>query len=172
MTLKLNVRVGIDIGGVIIDRAKNDGSDTSFFSDRYLEATPVEGVFEAVKAIVDKHGQQNVYLVSRAGTETERKSKEWLHHHDFFRKTGMNKDNLRFCRERADKAPICQKLRITHFIDDRAEVLSYLFTVPILILFGTPEDVAKEVGSLDYMQLARTIPLNKWSEIANFIVDG
>lgn len=30
---------------------------------------------------------------------------------------------VRFCRERPQKAPICAELGITHFIDDRADVL-------------------------------------------------
>jgi len=32
-------KIGIDIGGVIIDRARNDNSDTSLFGANYLNAT-------------------------------------------------------------------------------------------------------------------------------------
>ncbi|HJZ19149.1 MAG TPA: hypothetical protein VJ208_03525 [Candidatus Nanoarchaeia archaeon] len=37
--------LGVDIGGVIIDRVRNDGTDTAFKSKRYLETTAIPGVF-------------------------------------------------------------------------------------------------------------------------------
>jgi hypothetical protein len=44
---------------------------------------------------------------------------------------------VRFCREWADKATHCTELAITHFIDDKTEVLACLVSVvPHLFLFG------------------------------------
>ena len=49
----------------------------------------------------------------------------------------MPPDNLQFCLERAQKAEICRDLGLTHFIDDRADVLEHLEpVVPHRYLFG------------------------------------
>jgi hypothetical protein len=40
--------IGIDIGGVIIDRT-NDKADTSFFGPNYLATTAVPAVFNALR---------------------------------------------------------------------------------------------------------------------------
>lgn len=121
------MRIGIDIGGVIIDRA-NDGTDTSFFGDNFLRTTPVAGVFEGIKALVDSGA--DCYIVSKAGVKTQERSKLWLVNQEFFRKTGFDPEHIHFCRERHEKAPIAQRLKLTHFIDDKLEVLGYLDTVP------------------------------------------
>lgn len=39
-------------------------------------------------------------------------------------------DHLYFCILRSEKAPICEKLGVTHFVDDRTEVLSHMKSVP------------------------------------------
>ena len=44
---------------------------------------------------------------------------------------------VRFCRQRPEKRDICQELNITHFVDDRPDVLASLKgTVPHRYLFG------------------------------------
>ncbi len=126
--------LGVDIGGVVISRA-SERTDTSFFRENYLETPPVAGVFEAVGRLVRERFGEHVWLVSKCGPRVERKSREWLAHHRFFAQTDVNPEHLRFCRERRDKAGICAELGITHFVDDRLEVLGYLCSVPHLYLF-------------------------------------
>lgn len=46
---------------------------------------------------------------------------------------------LFFCEKREGKNPICKILKVTHFIDDRLEVLGYLETVENKFLFN-PDD--------------------------------
>lgn len=66
-------------------------------------------------------------------------------HHRFFERTGIPPDNLRFCIERSQKAGHCASLGITHFIDDRADVLDHLEGVVLhRYLFGPQR---KPVGS-------------------------
>lgn len=127
--------LGIDIGGVIMDRA-NDKSDTSFFSQNYLQTTCNPGMFEAVKELVDIFGADNVWIVSKAGARTQARSLEWLAHHDFYKRTGFKFGNVKFCLERHEKAPICITLGITHFIDDKIEVMGYLESVSKRFCFG------------------------------------
>jgi hypothetical protein len=154
--------LGIDIGGVIIDRV-NDDTDTSFFGDNYLKTTAVPGAFEAIKSLVDRRFQGHAYVVSKCGKNVERKTREWLAHHDFYRRTGLHEDDVHFCRKRHEKAPICARLGITHFVDDRLEVLSYLETVPHKYLFRPDEaEVTRFSGYLN-----RVIRVQSWDETVN-----
>ncbi len=135
--------LGVDVGGVIIDRI-NDGTDTSFFSTNYLKTTAVPGAVTALRRLVQERFAEKVFIVSKCGKNTEAKTIEWLHHNKFFEQTGISPNHVRFCRTREGKAPICQELGITHFVDDRLEVLSHLTTVPHKFLFqGNPNEVHK-----------------------------
>jgi hypothetical protein len=131
-------RIGIDVGGVIIDRA-NDDTDTSFFSDNYLETTPVSGAFDAIRKIVQYFGPENVFIVSKCGPNTERKTRSWLAHHRVYEMTGLLQANVHFCRRREDKAPICVQVGITDFVDDRPDVLKHMKAVPRRFLFANTE---------------------------------
>lgn len=157
--------LGIDIGGVIIDRA-NDGTDTSFFSFNYLNTTAVEGAFTTIARLVNGKFGHHVHLVSKCGRAVEEKTRIWLTHHDFYRITGVSPGNVHFCRERADKHGICERLRVTHFIDDRLEVLSYLKTVPNRYLFqGRRPDLHRFSHVLPDVQCVEF-----WSDIENMLL--
>lgn len=135
------MKLGIDIGGVIIDRVADD-SDTSFFGGRYLETPAVPDAFAVIAAL--RPGFESVYLVSKCGKNTERKTREWLAHTGFHETTGVPAENVHFCRQRHEKAPICESLGITHFVDDRLEVLAYLASVERRFLFRPQEDEVAE----------------------------
>jgi len=72
--------LGVDFGGVITDKAKNDGTDTSFFTNNYLATTAIEGVFEALRLLVQKRFSSRVYIVSKCGPKTQQKTLHWLRH--------------------------------------------------------------------------------------------
>jgi len=132
----------VDIGGVVIQPADDD-ADTSFFGENYLRTPPVPGALEGLAALVGVRFGTAVHLVSKCGEQTEARTREWLAHHDFFRRTGVPAENVHFCRTRAAKAPIAADLALTHFVDDRLEVLSYLTTVAHRFLFRPrPAEVA------------------------------
>lgn len=116
-------RLGIDIGKVIIDGARNDGTDTAFFSDNFLRTTALPGAFDTISKLVAQFTPENVFLVSKCGPRVQEKSLAWLAHHKFWEQTGMDPKAYRFCLQRSEKAGICKTLGITHFIDDRAEIL-------------------------------------------------
>lgn len=124
--------LGVDVGGVIIGR-ENDRTDTSFFGPNYLKTTAVEGVFEALARLGELGFQ--IHLVSKCGENTQRKTLEWLNFHRFYERTGVEPERVHFCRTRPQKAPICARQRITHFVDDRLDVLEYLNDVGGLFLF-------------------------------------
>jgi len=150
--------IGVDIGGVLIDRVA-DGSDTSFFSANYLLTPEVQGAFDALRKF--NHQGYRVHLVSKCGSNTERKTLEWLQNRGFYAKTGVRPSDVHFCRKRNEKAGICTSLGVTHFVDDRLEVLSYLTDVPSRYLLNSvPEEVAKYS-----FHLPRVKKVDSWSEI-------
>ncbi len=62
---------------------------------------------------------------------------QWLDHNRFWSETGVQRSHLRFCRQRTEKAEIACELGLTHFIDDRPDVLSAMVAVvPFRFLFG------------------------------------
>jgi hypothetical protein len=131
-------RLGIDIGRVIIS-AGDAAGDTSFLSGSVEDSlrTPAsEGAFAAIQELCDAFSGR-VWLVSKAGPRVQTKTRAWLKHHRFFVETGVPADHLRFCLERREKADHCRALAITHFIDDRRDVLEHLDgVVPHRFLFG------------------------------------
>lgn len=101
--------LGVDIGGVII--SNGPGHDEAFFGQnlRYRDRRPyheqsmlavpeVPGSVEAIARLMDLFGGR-VYLISKAGKNTEKKTLRWFDHHDFYRRTGMNINHAAFCRD-------------------------------------------------------------------------
>jgi len=131
-------RLGLDIGRVIIT-GDQPGGDTSFIGggiDDVLRTPPVPGALESVARLVALCGGR-VWLVSKCGPRMEEKTRIWLDHHRFFDVTGMPASHLRFCRERPQKREHAEALGLTHFVDDRRDVLEHLRgLVPHLFLFG------------------------------------
>lgn len=132
--------LGIDIGRVIIGPVDDDGhADTSFLSgtpDRAMETPPAPGAFAAIARLAEVFDGA-VWLVSKCGPRVQAKTRRWLDHWKFWTATGVAPDHLRFCLERRDKALHCHELGVTHFIDDRLDVLTHLRGfVARLYLFG------------------------------------
>jgi hypothetical protein len=142
-----NIRLGVDIGRVIIGGGAPGSNDTQFFSGdtaRMLATPAVPGVFEALARLVP-HFEQ-VWLVSKCGERVQQSSRQWLDHHDFYRRTGVPHGNLRFCRRRPDKAIHCAELGITHFVDDKPDVHQALLgIVGHRYLFG-PQSAPAPLG--------------------------
>ncbi|MFK3979638.1 hypothetical protein ACI2K4_04580 [Micromonospora sp. NPDC050397] len=118
-------RLGIDIGRVIIDgSAHPGGGDTAFFSgdEATMLATPEtpDAVDVIARLVIRFDGQ--AWLVSKCGPRIQARTLRWLDAHDFYRRTGMTPDQVRFCRSRPDKRDHCLQLALTHFVDDHPEV--------------------------------------------------
>lgn len=122
-------KLGLDFGRVLVGSGPVDGTDdTSFVCgtiDDALATPPYAGMFDALPELVERFGGR-VWLVSKARSAVQHKTRVWLDHHNFFGRTGIAPDNLRFCRARHEKAIHCRTLGITHFVDDRLDVLGHL----------------------------------------------
>ena len=133
------MRLGIDVGRVLISPGDESKPDTSFIGGSIEDAlaTPAyEGMFDVVPALVAQFGGL-AWIVSKCGKRVQDKTMQWFEHHQFFERTGIERGNVRFCLKRPEKAVHCRELGITHFIDDRIDVLEAMFgVVPNLYLFG------------------------------------
>lgn len=132
--------MGVDFGRVINGGADQPGNEDTVFLHGGIEAamsTPgAIGVFEILPRIVERFGGR-AWIVSKCGPKTQERTLRWLEHHDFYRRTGVPEGNVRFCRQRPDKAVHCRELGITHFVDDRIDVHQALRgLVPNLYLYG------------------------------------
>ena len=108
---KREQRIGIDIGPVIIAGGVGKG-DTAFFGRDEAEAmtTPaMPGAFESVAELVERF-EGRAWLVSKCGRRIQQRSMTWLDHHGFWAKTGLRRQQVRFCKERRDKAIHARKL--------------------------------------------------------------
>jgi hypothetical protein len=131
--------LGIDIGRVLIMAGDQGGPDTSFLggsTEAAIHTPPYPGMFEVVPDLVSAFAGR-VWLVSKAFPKTQEKTRRWLAHHRFFERTGIPHCHLVFCLRREQKAQLCRDKGITHFIDDRMDVLGHMSAVvPHRFLFG------------------------------------
>lgn len=144
-------RLGVDIGRVIIAGPDDpDAADTAFFGtdEQAMLSTPaVDGAFHVLRRLVERFDGR-VWLISKCGERIQRHTEQWLAHHRFFERTGVGVDHVRFTRRRAEKGVHARELAITHFVDDRLDVLEAIHdVVPHLYLFG-----AQTQSSPDWVQ--------------------
>ena len=158
------MNLGIDIGRVIITPDGGGKGDTSFIGgsiEDALATPPYDGMFDVVPELVRRFGGR-VWLVSKARQRVQEKTRLWLSHHHFFERTGIAADHLRFCLERPQKAEHCRELGITHFIDDRLDVLGHLHgVVGFRFLFG-PQNPTIDVPNA-------IVPIRTWPEALHLV---
>ena len=157
--------LGVDIGNVIINHRLSDPKDTTLHEERYSSIPASEGVFEALKTLNEKFNGQ-VYLISKCTEWAETKILQWLKDNDFYMKTGVNEKNIHFVRERSEKDVVCRKLGVTHFIDDRLEVLSHMVeSTPYLYLFQPDQ---KEVDEFKEF-LPQVMVVGGWHDVLHLV---
>lgn len=159
--------LGVDIGGVIVARVAGD-ADTSFFGTRPMDTPAVEGVIEVLRELTTGPFDGRVHLVSKAGPAMQDRTRRWLQHTGFHDSTRIPRDNVHFVLDRSRKAPVCEGLAVTHFVDDRLDVLTSLTSVPHKFLF---------VGGLGEKRPPREVPAeirtaSNWAALRRSIVES
>ncbi len=89
---------------------------------------------EAVDRLVELFSHR-VHIVSKAGPKISSLTRRWLGEQGLTCAQTIPPGNVHFVRKRPDKVPICEQLGITHFVDDRTDVLDHLVTVEHRFLF-------------------------------------
>ncbi len=148
-------RLGIDIGRVIIGGGDQPGADTVFLNgsdDRAMQTPAIPEAFASIASLY-RAFDGRVWLVSKAGARIRDRTLRWFAAQQFYCATGLTPERVRFCRERAEKAEHAKVLGLTHFIDDRSDVLEALHgIVPNLILFGPQR---RPIAHSDWFSTAR-----------------
>ena len=157
--------LGVDIGNVIINNRLNDPEVTKVDEQVYAAFPPSEGVFDSLK-ILNDYFNGEAYLISKCTEWAQIQILLWLKTHDFYTKTGVKEENVHFVRQRHEKDGICRKLGITHFIDDRLEVLSHMIeSIPNLILFQPNNNEVKVFEEF----LPKVTIANDWTQVVERI---
>ena len=131
-----------------------------------IRRPPMPGAISALKWLKDGRFGENIFLVSKCGPRVQEITREWLVHQQFFEKTGINPEHIRFCLGWDDKAVICYELGITNFIDDRMRILSTLKTVKNLYLFRPRPTEIK----LHSQFPSGVLRLNSWEDVLREIL--
>ncbi|MDO8590699.1 MAG: hypothetical protein Q7R65_01835 [bacterium] len=159
-----NEILGIDIGGVLADRENiPNGAYRSLYNpdDSYLEVLPFPGALDVVDRL-NKERFGKVYIVSQIAKTLEERSQNWLNQYGFHEIIPVSQ--VHFCEERQQKRPICEKLGITHFIDDRLTVLQYLDIVKNLFWFRSMER-EKDLELLSLIKGRQIKTVFSWQEV-------
>jgi len=158
------MNLGIDVGRVLISPGDESKPDTSFIGgshDDAMRTPPYDGMFEVLPGIVRRFGGR-VWIVSKCGARVQQRTRDWFAHHHFFERTGIQPGNVRFCLARPQKAAHCAELGITHFVDDRVDVLEAMRgVVGRRFLFGPqrqppPPDAGLE-PAVDWRELEKLL---------------
>jgi hypothetical protein len=131
------VRFGIDLGGVLWHYIRGD-------------CGPVEAAQQWVRTLVNRIVPANVHIISKVGRWAEEVWSNVLRDSRscFLQNTGMLEQNVHWVRDKTGplgKAPIATQLGLTHFVDDRLDVLfdiqthfaEHRLTLPHLYLVPT-----------------------------------
>jgi hypothetical protein len=161
----INMKLGIDVGRVLISPGDDSAPDTSFIGgtlEDALRTPPYEGVFAVVPRLVEKF-EGRVWIISKCGPRIQDRTRQWLKHHRFFERTGIPEGHLRFCLRRPQKALHCADLGITHFIDDRFDVLDAMRgVVPNRYLFGPQRE--------DTQRNSPVTEVLTWADVARLLL--
>lgn len=153
----MKVKIGIDINGVLSNNKVPHYTvgNCSVFS-------VMKDAIRVVKKIVETYGAENIYIISRVRTHhLSMVTGIWLEHHDILKKTNILLDNIYICYQLKDKAKLAAKLKLTHFIDDRLEVLDYFPEKINLIAFQPTKNAIKKYPDV----AARSAIVNSWKEV-------
>lgn len=116
--------LGVDVGGVIIDRDISLRQSWLFcHSSHYLKIPAVPYALRAL-AQANQIFNGRVVVISKCNEKTRNRTVEWLENHDFIRSTGITR--IIFVPTLADKAGACLEHGVTHFIDNRIAFLQLL----------------------------------------------
>ena len=120
---------------------------------------------EALRAIVESHNFDHIWIVSKCGPRVQALTQQWLTDLNFWNDTGMLNSKVEFCLKFWEKGPICERLGVTHFIDDRSRVLNCLTSVEHLYAFRPEPKAMKE-----YRQQKPVIVAQSWPELLRHLL--
>lgn len=146
--------IGIDFGNTIASGPKD------------VKKTEHPDAIRVIKRLVDAENTQ-VCIISKVNAPQRVEVLTWLRENDFYNRTGLTVDDVYFCENRSDKGEICDRLGVTHHIDDRPEVMAYVGRKIVKYLYNpVPEDLVKF-----YNKIHNATIVANWLEIERHLFD-
>ena len=150
--------LGVDLGNTIVRAQRRSDLEPG-------AARPLPVAYpDALETLYDLGALvKEIHIVSRVTPEQKVRALQWLEASDFYTKTNIPKTRVHFCAERHEKAGICKPLGITHFIDDRPEVLAHMHGVIKIAFDPHPSDFKKfEKENPD------TLIVSNWQDVRRY----
>lgn len=131
-------RLGLDLGGVLI--AEVFGMSWLPLSlPHFRKMLPVEGAREAIPQLASLFKDGGIHIVSQCCMLHQSRAEAWLRH------TGIRPHivAVHFCLHWREKAAICEREGITHFVDNKPHILQSLTQVSHRHLFRSWPEVLR-----------------------------
>ena len=114
--------LGVDLGNVIIDHFAFGTTRKFLISGDYCKIKPVENSIECIKDLA-RISFDKVIIIYNATDFAYSKIQNWLSHWDLTE--DINNSSIQIVRSSLgrDKSFDCKRLNVTHFVDDRLEVI-------------------------------------------------
>ena len=146
-----DIILGIDLGGTIHHRVEG-------------VVMPMPHAFRVIRDL--KRLVKGIYIISKVTDEQSLAAYNWFRTVNFFEETTLTPNKVLFCYERIDKGPIACKLGVTHFIDDRPDVMLGLQSEVIKYLMNPSQsDMDKFQEKTKEMNIIRD-----WLTLENLIL--
>ena len=129
--MEKTTRIAFDLGGVVIER----GAIQNFLVDQSIVS---------VKLAIQKFGQENVFIISKAKDKYKERNIQFLQKNNFFTETGLREDKVHFVNQYEDKGILGKQLKIDYILDDSIKVAKFAILYGFKpILFGKHQEVMK-----------------------------
>lgn len=153
-------RLGIDFGNTIVGVLAPADRSRHLRKEEFPEAVAV------IRKLAEHHFGEEIYVISKVSPGGKEKVLAWMEKNDFYCRFGIPSEHVFFCAKRHEKGPIAERLGLTHFIDDRPEVMMHMRDVERRILFNpVPADYALFKEHLDGVEI-----VNSWSEVGHLLI--
>lgn len=154
--------LAVDIGGPMLN-AKGGSTPA-----QYAAAPPTLGGFAALRLLKDRRFGERIHLISQCNEEIQAVKLDWMARHEFLAATGMSLDRIHFVREPAGKAEVCRQYGVTHFVEDRPLIMSFVLD-DVANLFLFRPDSAEAAKYPDVLKRARIA--DGWESLLPFLLD-
>ena len=153
--------LGVDINGPIVERLE----PFNLFNlpgDRHYPTRLVDGAVDALQTL--RQAFDTIYVISVCRPRQIKHSRAFLEKHDFYQRSGIRFEDVHYCFGKGSKAPVCAQLGVTHFVDDRLEVLSSLESVPHKFLFdGRKREIERMPRSAEHLSKVQSV--ETWAQL-------
>mmetsp|Transcript_36168 Transcript_36168/g.79162 ORF Transcript_36168/g.79162 Transcript_36168/m.79162 type:complete len:168 (-) Transcript_36168:33-536(-) len=146
-------RIGIDFGNTIAELENS---------------VPAPFAFEMIKHLISKYAAENVFIVSKAGPEIQKKIRQWLDNSCFYEATGFMRPNVIFVRHYVDKAEIVRALGISVFFDDSCKVVKALAPLEVVERIFWMHADPREIKQIPRRLRSKVAITQEWSSTMKY----